>query len=268
MDVENRAMLLDTPRKLSAFLGQTSCASARVLLLDYDGTLAQFCSEASQAKPYPAVARLLQRIRNTTNTRLVIVTGRRAYDAARLLDLKHVEVWGCHGLERLHADGTYEMPNIPSPALRTIWEADDLLVSQGLADLMERKPAGTAIHWRGREAVAGEARQKVLKAWSMLGQKDGLCLADFDGGIEIRLAIVNKGRAVRTILNELGGGAAIAYLGDDQTDEDAFLALKGHGLSVLVRSEYRPTAADAWIRPPDGVVTFLADWCTACRGAA
>jgi len=39
----------------------------------------------------------------------------------------------------------------------------------------------------------------------------------------------------------MGRHSAIAYLGDDQTDEDAFEALHGQGLSVLVRSQYRPT---------------------------
>ena len=43
---------------------------------------------------------------------------------------------------------------------------------------------------------------------------------------------------------------AIAYLGDDLTDEDAFHVLRGHGLTVLVKTDYRETIADAWIRPP------------------
>ena len=83
-----------------------SCRSAqqRALLLDYDGTLARFRTDADRATPYHEVPPLLDRIRKHTDTRLVIVTGRRAYDAARLLGLKHIEVWGCHGLERLHAE--------------------------------------------------------------------------------------------------------------------------------------------------------------------
>ena len=72
----------------------------------------------------------------------------------------------------------------------------------------------------------------------------------FDGGLEIRVAGPGKGDAVRAILKEAGPGAAVAYLGDDQTDEDAFHALKGIGLTVLVRPQSRPTAADVWLQPP------------------
>ena len=54
-------------------------------------------------------------------------------------------------------------------------------------------------------------------------------------------------------------------LGDDVTDEDAFAALQGYGLSVLVRSDYRPTVADVWIRPPEGVIEFLSDWIQSLR---
>jgi hypothetical protein len=50
------------------------------------------------------------------------------------------------------------------------------------------------------------------------------------------------------------------------TDEDAFKALKNRGLSVLVRNEFRPTAADVWIQPPQGLLDFLAEWLQACGG--
>src|SRR5215471_2765713 len=57
-----------------------------------------------------------------------------------------------------------------------------------------------------------------------------------------------------------GPGAAVAYLGDDRTDEDAFAALQGLGLAVLVRTSPRPTAANLWIEPTEELVEFLARW--------
>lgn len=258
---------VDVQRRLSAFFEQLASATERALLLDYDGTLARFCTDAEHATPYRDVPPLLDRIRKHTATRVVIVTGRRAFDACRLLGLKHVEVWGCHGMERLHPDGTIEMPVVDDRLLQTISEADQLLNAEGLSQLLEHKPAGTAIHWRGREAIAADVSQKVQTVWSRLPDKDGLRLEPFDGGLEIRVAATNKGHVVRTILSELGRDAAVAYLGDDRTDEDAFLALAGHGLSVLVRDEFRDTAADVWIRPPEGLIDFLTAWNAACGGA-
>ncbi|MBU1936081.1 trehalose-phosphatase, partial [bacterium] len=61
-------------------------------------------------------------------------------------------------------------------------------------------------------------------------------------------------------------GATVAYLGDDLTDEDAFRVLKGKGLGVLVRPEFRPTTADLWLQPPDDLIEFLKNWITICRG--
>ena len=65
---------------------------------------------------------------------------------------------------------------------------------------------------------------------------------------------------VRTVLKETGGDGLAAYLGDDLTDEDAFGAIKGKGMGVLVRTELRATAADLWIRPPDELLRFLELW--------
>ena len=75
----------------------------------------------------------------------------------------------------------------------------------------------------------------------------------------------DKGDAVRTILDEIGPEVPVAYLGDDWTDERAFLALGTRGLSVLVRPEWRTTAAAVWIRPPEDLQKFLERWLQACH---
>jgi trehalose 6-phosphate phosphatase len=259
---------VESKKRLSDFFSASSQADSRALLVDYDGTLAPFCPDRNRTPPYPQVPLLLHRIRTSTDTRLVVVTGRRACEIGPLLGLKRVEVWGCHGLERLRTDGTFEMPKLPEHTLQALADADELLAGEGLSDLMEYKPAGTAIHWRGLESIAEEAAEKVQRVWSMLPNRDGLKLVEFNGGIELRVAARNKGDAVRTILSEMGPGTPVAYLGDDATDEDAFSALQGRGLSILVQKEYRATAADVWIRPPEEVVSFLEQWVTACGGAS
>jgi trehalose-6-phosphatase len=63
-------------------------------------------------------------------------------------------------------------------------------------------------------------------------------------------------------MSEAGPGSAIAYLGDDMTDEDAFAVMKPRGIGVLVRPEFRETAADIWIRPPRELLAFLGHWKT------
>jgi hypothetical protein len=72
---------------------------------------------------------------------------------------------------------------------------------------------------------------------------------------------------VSVLLKETGEGVPLpaAFLGDDLTDEAAFLAMKGHGLSGLVRRERRDTAADIWLRPPGELRDFLKRWLLVCR---
>lgn len=266
---QNQDISTNTRRKFTDFFAEVARATRRALLLDYDGTLARFCADPERAITYPGIQGLLSKIQDSSNTRLVLVSGRRAMDAARLLNLKRVEVWGCHGLERLHPNGAYEMPKLEQRTLMAVDLANELLTREGLSELIEHKPAAIAIHWRGLEHEAAiTVKRSVEAVWAKLPDKARLCLMPFDGGLEIRAAARNKGDVVRTILREMGKGVPIAYLGDDQTDEDAFAALQGYGLSVLVKESYRPTVADAWLRPPEGVIAFLADWAHACGGAS
>jgi trehalose-phosphatase len=92
-----------------------------------------------------------------------------------------------------------------------------------------------------------------------------LMLWEFDGGMELRAAGRDKGDVVRTLEQECGDDAVIAYLGDDHTDEDAFAAVPETGAGVLVSAAFRPTAAQLWLQPPDELLMFLRRW-NAARG--
>jgi trehalose 6-phosphate phosphatase len=83
--------------------------------------------------------------------------------------------------------------------------------------------------------------------------------------LEIRPKIdFNKGEAVRDILNTFPSlGLLPVYLGDDQTDEDAFRMLKGQGISVFIGPGGLPSEADFFLRSPDEVQDFL----SRCRQA-
>jgi trehalose 6-phosphate phosphatase len=254
--------------ELGAFFETIEKATQRVLLLDYDGTLAPFCADRLGAVPYPGVTELLQSImKEETRTRLALITGRPVAELMSLISLSPTpEIWGAHGLERRKPDGSYEMPEIPPDAVRLLDGIQESLTAEGLEPVLERKPGSVALHWRAlSKEEAQDVRERVMKLWSAIPEQPVLYLAEFDGGMEFRLHLRNKGDAVREIASELANDVPIAYLGDDRTDEDAFRALKNRGLSVLVRGEYRPTEADIWIQPPQGLLDFLKEWLRACR---
>jgi alpha,alpha-trehalase len=70
----------------------------------------------------------------------------------------------------------------------------------------------------------------------------------------------DKGNAVLWLLEALGltGERVLPlYLGDDATDEDAFVALRDHGLGILVADAVCLTAARYLLRDPGDVLQFL-----------
>lgn len=232
-----------------------------LLLLDYDGVLAPFTVERDQAFPYPEIKVVLETIPIEGNKRFVLVSGRDALEAARLLGRSRApEIWGCHGAQRLSAAG--ELLAIPLhpqqyPVFR---QAERMAKRWAPHHSLECKPNSLAVHTRGlpeNEAIALLAH--IRRAWETLARSNGMELHEFDGGLELRPTGVDKGRAVR-VLAEENPGAVLAYLGDDRTDEDAFKALPSHGVGVLVRNERRKTAASHWIQPPGELQAFLEWW--------
>lgn len=252
------------------FFARVARAPVRVLILDYDGTLAPFQVRPERAVPYDGVEELLDEIMAAERSRVVIVTGRTVGDLVPLLNLqRRPELWGTHGWERLLPDGRGARAELDKDVRRRLTEG--VRRARELARVgarVETKPASVALHWRGTSALAAARIRSALPAlWEPLAADGELELLEFDGGVELRARGCNKQHAVEAVLAESPAGAAIAYLGDDMTDEDAFAAVKPRGLAVLVRPEPRETAADVWIRPPRELLAFLRRWRDACGGA-
>ena len=241
------------------FFARLAAARRRVLLLDYDGTLAPFHIDPRLALPYPNVCNVLRRIA-TSDTRIVIVSGRRLEDLrAPLAMLPHTEVWASHGWE--WTSGGVVDRHVPSSGARAMLTRARALVAPMLVPgaRLETKLASVAVHWRGlRPPVSTRLHAATLEAWEGLVNGE-LALLNFDGGLEIRAQGHDKGDAVRAVL-AAEEDAICAYLGDDFTDEDAFEAIRPHGVGVLVREAPRKSAADLWLSRPHGLTAFLERW--------
>lgn len=257
--------------QLQAFFDRLSADSASALLLDYDGTLAPFHIDRNAAVPWPGVREAIQKILACRQTRVVLISGRKGEEVRDLLGIQPApEIWGVHGRQRLFPDGRTTMAPLRQSEEDGLAEATAWLRSSGYLDYSESKPGSLAVHWRGlpadQLATLGPA---VHAAFAPIAKHSGMSLLEFNGGLELRPLEPNKGSAVRTLRAELPPETPLAFLGDDTTDEDAFLALRGTGaLSVLVRSEWRPTNAQLWIRPPEQLLMLLHEWANRCGGAS
>ena len=249
------------------FFRQVEAAKSRILLIDYDGTVAPFNADRHRAKPYPKIPEFLRCIMTTCGTRLIVVSGRAAREVPPLLGLSpSPEIWGTHGIEKIDANGRYEeVVSVTESALEALAEAESRLERAGMGERIEVKLAAVALHWRGLPASeVFKIRTKAYKILEPLTAPKELVLADFEEGVELRLVSANKGNALRQFLLELDSAIPVAYLGDDATDEDAFRVLNGRGLPVLVGTKYRHTSAQVWLQPPDQLLEFLTLWIRAC----
>lgn len=249
---------------LDLFFSGLRKASQRLLMLDYDGTLAPFTARRGEARPYPAIVPVLEALITEARCRTVIISGRAITDLRALLPFSVLpEIWGSHGWERLQADGTMIPPVLDNQTRQQLENEWDWLCAHFPSGQTERKPASVALHWRGLEGSTQlTMRAQAHKRWKALHAIAAVMMHMFDGGIELRASGRSKAYAVESLLAEYSTPPTAAYLGDDMTDEDAFLALGDRGLRVLVREEPRPTNADLLLTPPEELRTFLEQWRT------
>lgn len=257
-------LLLNRKVSLNQFWIELRSAERRVLFLDYDGTLAPFSPDRDQAWPYQGIVSILNRIMDDEATRVVVVTGRSCASLLSLLKTtRRPEIWGSHGWEHLEPGvGEVSATRLLDPTSRErLTVGASRLRFAGLAHRLEEKPFSLAAHWRGTgPAEAANIMDITMRSWGDLTDGSELEVHRFDGGLELRVRGRNKGHAVNDTLSSLPSRFATAYLGDDLTDEDAFAALEGRGLRILVRPELRHTRADLWVRPPEELLQFLEAW--------
>ena len=255
-------------KEQSSFFRKVAAAQHRILVVDYDGTLAPFNRNRQRAIPYSKIPDFLGRIMTSCGTRVIVLSGRAAHEVPPLLGLNPApEIWGTNGIERLKTAFLYEEVHLNDDALDALVRAEAQLEREGFREHIEVKLAAVALHWRGLPASQiVDMRTKAYRILEPLAVAPHLVLSEFEEGVEIRLSSANKGNALRSLLSDLDADVPVAYLGDDATDEDAFRVLNGRGLTVLVGPKYRFTAAQIWLKPPDELLDFLTSWIAACEG--
>ncbi|GGN01405.1 trehalose 6-phosphate phosphatase [Thermus composti] len=219
-----------------------------VFFLDYDGTLAPIAERPESAFPHPEALRVLRALMERHP--VYVVTGRRVKDLEPLLPLPGLRVVGGHGLEEgtLFGEVRPLFPVDLGPLRARLPSCPGVRV--------EDKGFALALHYRGAEDE--EKARACLEAW--LKKAEGLFkalgLEALPGKkvLELKPKGVDKGQAVLRLLKRHPGHTPI-YIGDDTTDEAAFQALRGQGLTFKVGEG--PTAAQGRLRDVEEVLTYL-----------
>ncbi|MFO0874034.1 MAG: trehalose-phosphatase [Phycisphaerales bacterium] len=207
-------------------------AETPVLLVacDYDGTLAPIMADPAAATPDASALAALRDLAALDHTHAAIVSGRAMDDLRQFVgDHGQMLLVGMHGGEygserlRLSAGPAALLSRIESELHRAIGDLPGFL--------LEHKPGGVALHSRNADPLV--ARAVVGAAVNALAPVDGVSLQHGHEVVEFMVIDVDKGRALRRARHECGA-TAVAFIGDDRTDEDAFRALEPRDLAIRV----------------------------------
>lgn len=239
-------------------------AKRRALFTDYDGTL-------TRIRRRPELAALDQRMRSALQdagsaSRIAgVVSGRRLKDVEARVGIAGIWYAGVHGFF-LRSPGGKGF-SLASPAVRKVMARLSRRLQRSLRGLagieVEPKRATVAVHYR-RAGRAARKRAHAIVESNLTPDLDilqGKKVWEFFSRPGPRQRAVNKWTAIEFILRREGfrrrDHAAVAYLGDDVTDELVFRKLSGITVAVGKR---RHTAARYYLRSPAEVRKFLAAW--------
>ncbi|KAK1381817.1 Trehalose 6-phosphate phosphatase [Heracleum sosnowskyi] len=280
------AWQLKFPSALLCFEKIIECARDKkvVIFLDYDGTLSPIVDDPDHAF---MSADMRSVVRNAVkHFPTAIISGRKREMVYELVGLTELYYAGSHGMD------------IKLPRRDTSAVSIDHLKSDKLSDQQENEfnlfqPAGeylpmieevfrilvnitkdikgakvenhkfcASVHYRNVDEkswkIIAQLVHDVLKNYPRLRLTHGRKVLEVRPGIDW-----NKGKAVEFLLKSMNLGknedVLPIYIGDDNTDEDAFKVLKqgNMGYGILVSSTPKDSAAFFSLKEPDEVKEFL-----------
>jgi trehalose 6-phosphate phosphatase len=246
---------------LPDFWARVAAARHVALFLDYDGTLAQFQLDRMMARPLTGVVDALLGIIVASRTCLFIVSGRTTDEIVHLAGDLRLTIVGSHGWERRDAESAMTQIPVSAEQERLLSAAHAFAIGLLGAERVERKVASVAAHLRGLTTNAARAaRERLTAQWLVDAGDDVVELRPFNGGLELRALGRHKGTAIRELLAELPPDTLAVYIGDDDTDEDAFRALAGRGIGIKVGDDGQPSFAQGRLPSCAAALELLLDW--------
>lgn len=223
-------------------------SSRRLLLLDYDGTLAPFSDHPERAVPSEECLHVLASLAADPRNDVFVISGR---------DSSVLEPWLGHlPLGLIASHGARIRRPRTDWRLRIVEESQDWMpeVSRVFHESMARMPQSfveqkefsIAWHYRNVPDELLPADPIELQT-SILEQTRarGLELLLGNKVLEVRPPGMNKGAAVNALLDESGAYDFVLAVGDDRTDEDMFAALQS-----------RPEVHSVKVGPDDTVAEY------------
>jgi trehalose 6-phosphate phosphatase len=222
------------------------------IFLDFDGTLVPYYDRPEDVKLSGDCRRILERLSRHRRVRLAIVSGRRNAALRRYVQLPGLKLLGLFGWEK---NGRAALPRKTKRALAGLRAVLAPLAASFPGINVEDKGVSYAVHFRDASPEA----QRRVRAWMrdlVARIRPDFRMIQSDHACDIvPCQVQGKGVAMRNFVRGLRTPFLPIYIGDDLTDEPAFMALR-RGITVRVGPVSR-TKARFRLKNPEEVCTFL-----------
>lgn len=223
-----------------------------MLFLDFDGTLVSFEARPTDVLLPLRTRRILERLAGNPRIRLAIVSGRRIKDLETLINIKGICHFGLHGAEQRGKKADVNKLARRDLAAAKRQARRQLATVPGI--WIEDKNLSFAVHYRGATPAAVETANEILLRLVAPLQHSLHILNGAKVWEVLPKDIRGKGAVVASLRQQMPAIPAI-YVGDDDSDESAFVALSNQ-ITIKVGRE-RGTHARFYVRNPAAVLAFL-----------
>lgn len=228
-------------RQLTQIKNSYDEAASRLLMLDYDGTLAPFVKNPEDAVPSQQLRDLLRKLTADKRNKVVINSGRNHEILDKWFSGLQLDFAAEHGA--FYKENGQWHHNVQE---KMEWDDEIIDIIQHTIEKtprsrMEQKNAALVWHYRNVDVWLAELREKQLIN-ALIGPCARLNLQIVPGNkiVEIKSPDFNKGSEVHRRLEQDEYDFILA-IGDDTTDEDMFRALPPKGISIKV-GNFSPAA--------------------------
>ena len=205
------------------------------IFLDFDGTLVEIAPSPNEIEVDPLTLITLETLFRKFDGALAIITGRKLEDIDTCLFPLILPAAGIHGVERRSSNGSIHTP-AHDAKLSQIKKIISEYSKKNFGVFLEDKGQSLAVHYR----MAPDKEKPIKLLLSKLTRnRDDLQILSGKMVYEVKPVSINKGTAIEAFMTEIPfKNRTPLFVGDDQTDEDAFKYVnKIGGLSVRVGTE-------------------------------
>ena len=235
-----------------------------IILMDFDGTLAEFKIDPGTVALSPSRQILLQTLDKRADLSAGIISGRRIADLReRVPSTSSMFLGGLHGLE-IEGPGLHFAHNavaLAAPGINLLVKDLRRAVKPLAGVFIEDKTYSVVLHVRGASTADRlHATTRFNALAEPLLSEGTVRLQPGDQVLEL-LPNVDwaKGDAVRAIMRHVEAATKETiwpvYIGDDETDDDAFEEIGTNGLTIAVGK--RQASAAFRVDDPSAVECFL-----------